>query len=508
MSGTFVSADSGGGNVADIATAPDPVTWPSGGSAPQPNDIALIAWIMQNTVTPVTTGWTVPTGGSNDLSSGAGRTRIMWKVCTGSESGTISLTNTGPTANRQSAGLVILRGYDTTNPIDQIQFRAETVAGTTHANPSVTLGVADAGVVTVVAERSTTGTSGWTPPSSPFNNERADSDGAATGSGGTIVAVADDGLATSRSSGTVVTPGVWTSTNGFSTANVGTYTISLKPGVTAKSLSDAGSSTEILTVTVAAPVGDAAAGTETITVTVSVAVTETGSAGETLAVTAAIPVADAGTAAESIVASVQASVSDAGSAADTLSVAAPVTVTDGGAAAETLTVTVVATLADAAAAAMALTANASVPLTDAGSASETLDLGSPISIIDVGQAAEAVAVTATASAGDAGAGTAILAVTAAAAMVDAGSAAESIAVDRTAGVTDTGTAAETITVVAVVDLHDTASATDSVTGGSPPAALPDLDGALTVVGRLNMTVQPAGALNGDAGPVGRINGNL
>src|ERR1044072_5048389 len=136
--GTFVGADSGGGNVADITSAPDPVTWPTGPNAPQAGDIALVGWIMQNTVTPTTTGWTV--AGSNDLSSGAGRMRVLWRACTGTESGNVSLTNSGATVNRQCADLIVVRGYDTTNPIDQIQFRPETVSGTTHANPSVTLG--------------------------------------------------------------------------------------------------------------------------------------------------------------------------------------------------------------------------------------------------------------------------------------------------------------------------------------------------------------------------------
>lgn len=224
---SFVGGDFGGGNIADIASATDPVTWPTGGNAPQSGDIAVIAWAMQNTVTPTTTGWTVPTNGSADSTSGALRMRVMWRVCTGSESGTITLTNSGSVINRQCAVLAIWRGVDNTTPIDQIQFLAETTAGTTHACPSVTLGVANAAVVAVVGERVSSGTNAWTPPSG--YTEREDSDGVATGSGGTSCAIADDGLATSRSSGTVVTPGAWTSGNSISTANVVTFTLSLKP---------------------------------------------------------------------------------------------------------------------------------------------------------------------------------------------------------------------------------------------------------------------------------------
>src|SRR4051812_26339641 len=113
---SFVGADSGGGNVATITD----LVWP----AVQANDVAVIAWIMQNTVTPtIPSGWTVPTGGSADTTTGSGRMRIMWHACTGSETGAISLTNGTATANRQSAVLLVYRGVDTTTPIDQLVSR-------------------------------------------------------------------------------------------------------------------------------------------------------------------------------------------------------------------------------------------------------------------------------------------------------------------------------------------------------------------------------------------------
>jgi hypothetical protein len=229
---SLVAADAGGGNVANINTAADPVTWPTVAA----KDIALVLWIMQNTVTPtIPAGWTVPGSGSFDGTSGASRYRLMWHLCDGTESGALSLTNTGPTANRQSATLVVYRGLDNTNPIDVLASPLqEAVSGTTHQPPAVTIGVANAPVATAIGERSTTGTNGWTPPSSPFGNERADSTTAATGSGGTIVAWADDGLAVTRSAGATVTPGVWTSGNAFATANVVTWTLSLNPAATGK----------------------------------------------------------------------------------------------------------------------------------------------------------------------------------------------------------------------------------------------------------------------------------
>ena len=238
---SFVGADSGGGNVANINTAANPVTWPAG---IQSGDTAIVLWIMQNTVTPtIPSGFTVPTGGAFDGSTGSARYRFMWRTCDGSESGNLSLTNStaGGTANRQSAVLIVYRGLNAANPIDGTpQTRDETSSGTTHASPSVTTGVANAVVWVGVGERATTGTNAWTPPSSPFNNERADSDGAATGSGGTIVAGGDDGLAVSRASGTVVTPGSWTSGNAFASANVVTWTVSLKPGAQSAAANTAG----------------------------------------------------------------------------------------------------------------------------------------------------------------------------------------------------------------------------------------------------------------------------
>lgn len=225
---TFVGSDVGGGNVGTITD----LVWPT----VQNDDVALVLWEMVNTVTPtIPSGWTVPTGGSVDSTTGSGRYRFMWHACDGTESGALNLTNSGAVVNRQSAALVVYRGLDASNPIDQLASRLENTAGTTHASPSVTTGVTDAVVWVGCGERSTTGTNGWTPPSSPFNNERADSTTAATGSGGTVVACADDGLGVSRSSGTTVTPGVWTSTNGFSTANVVTWTVSLAPLVVATS---------------------------------------------------------------------------------------------------------------------------------------------------------------------------------------------------------------------------------------------------------------------------------
>ena len=83
-------------------------------------------------------------------------------------------------------------------------------------------------IVNVVAERGTTGTNDYTPPTG-FDQNHADTTTSAVGTGGTIVAVASEDLTTTRSASSAANPGVWTSANGFSTANAVVWTIGLKP---------------------------------------------------------------------------------------------------------------------------------------------------------------------------------------------------------------------------------------------------------------------------------------
>lgn len=219
----FVAGDDGGGNVANINTSATKLTWPGGFVA---GDIALILWVMQNTATPtIPSGWNVDT--SVDGTNGASRIRFMWHLCDGTESGDLSLTNSGALVNRQSAGLAIYRGVDPDSPFDATTTIAQGTAGTTHANPAIVTGSPDSRVGCGIIERSTTGTNAWTPPTG--YSERADSTTDATGSGGTIVAMADDGLAVARKTGTSVTPPVWTSGNAFSTANTVSISFSLRP---------------------------------------------------------------------------------------------------------------------------------------------------------------------------------------------------------------------------------------------------------------------------------------
>jgi hypothetical protein len=212
---SFVNSAVAGANLATIAP-----TWPS----VLAGDTALLTWALQSTMTPTDPGAFV-LDQTDNATTGAMTSRVYHRNCDGSETGSFNLTASG--ANRMSAALAVYRGCHLTSPIDTISVRNEGTSGTTHACPSVTTGFADCVVVTVISERSTTGTNGWTPPSG--YTERADTTTLATGSGGTVTAIADDGLASGRSAGTVVTPPVWTSTNAFATANVVIWTISLRP---------------------------------------------------------------------------------------------------------------------------------------------------------------------------------------------------------------------------------------------------------------------------------------
>lgn len=211
----FVGADAGGGNVSSITD----LTWP----AVAAGDVALLFWLMINTAAP-----TNPTGFALDQSvddTASTRMRFQHKVCDGTESGALTLTS--DTINRTSAVLAVYRGCHATSPIDTWAVRDEGSSATAHACPAVATGFGGCAIVSAAGERSGTGTNDWTPPA--LYSERADSTSLAVGAGGTIVAVADDGLATLRPAGTLVTPPDWTSGNGVSSANVFTWTVSLRP---------------------------------------------------------------------------------------------------------------------------------------------------------------------------------------------------------------------------------------------------------------------------------------
>jgi hypothetical protein len=216
--GSLVGADAGGVNGTTISD----LVWPGGLAA---GDVAVLFWTMINTST-ATNPDSFTLNQQFDGSSGAIRMRFQHKILTGSEADALTLT--GSVSNKQSAVLAVYRGAHPTSPVDTWAVRDETVAGATHACPQVTTGYAGCAILTAVGERSSSGTSDWTAPSG--YTERADSQLLSGGLAGmTICALADDGLATVRPAGTNVTPPAWTSGNAFSTANVLTWTVSVRP---------------------------------------------------------------------------------------------------------------------------------------------------------------------------------------------------------------------------------------------------------------------------------------
>lgn len=209
------TAGTAGANAASITP-----TWPTGVAA---NDVAYVFWTFQTTVTP-----TVPTGftqiATTDNTAGSTRTYIYRKVCAGTETGTLTLTVSG--ANRQSGCLCVYRGVDPTTPEDvAVAVNAvHTGETTTHPNPAVTTAAANSVIACSVHERATSIDASWTAPSG--YTKRADTLALATGTGGTITAVAD--LFTPQSAGATVTPGVWTGSSATGTPNIITYTIALR----------------------------------------------------------------------------------------------------------------------------------------------------------------------------------------------------------------------------------------------------------------------------------------
>lgn len=212
MVATFVGSDTDGAN----STTLTGLVWPT----VQAGDFALIVWSFQTTsVASAVTGFTL----IDQFDGSPLRMRVLGRVCTGSESGSITLTV--DVGNRMSACLVIWRGLHATLPADAWSWRDETVSQSSHPCPAVTPNYSGGVVLSAVGERVAPGTSNWT----TAYTERADTLTLAAGAGGTITAVADDGLAGTPTAGNPVTPSNWVSADPISSVNVITFSMSLRP---------------------------------------------------------------------------------------------------------------------------------------------------------------------------------------------------------------------------------------------------------------------------------------
>lgn len=226
--GTFVGTSANGGNVTALTTANSAaITWPT----VQAGDLAIIAWTFQNTATP-----TDPTSQTftlyDQVDDGSCRSRLLYRVCTGSESGTIAgWSNSIP--NRQTAVLFVVRGY--------VSFVAtsatEPGTSTTHDCPAIGTGNGAAtgdSVIVIGTDRSGLTTTA-TPPSGWA--KRTTSEFGLAASGGTYTGVADDGLTGQTMP---VDPGSWTMQSGSTSV---TRTLALRPTPVPLGLTASGSVT-------------------------------------------------------------------------------------------------------------------------------------------------------------------------------------------------------------------------------------------------------------------------
>ena len=222
--GTFVHNDSNGGNVTSITG----VTWGTAGAAAQNGDLAIIPWVFLNTETPTdptSETWTLVldnVAGATDC-----RGRILYRICDGTESGDITGWSTTGAGNRQAAVLYVVRGYDF---ISGFSVFDETTNSTSHDCPTLTTAdgfggntPANGDTILVFAFDRAGSTAAIAPPSGWTT--RSVSVFAATGTGGTVVGMADDSLTDAATF--PVNPATWT---GFvSSDDAFTVTMSLRP---------------------------------------------------------------------------------------------------------------------------------------------------------------------------------------------------------------------------------------------------------------------------------------
>lgn len=190
--GSFVGASNAGGNVQALTSANSaPLAWPAGLLA---NDLAILPW----TFGPAGTTPTDPTSQvftlQGTLADGNCISRLLVRQCTGSESGNISGWQCSA-INRQTAVLFVVRGFSLVSAAVAL---AEAGTSTSHDCPAVGTGDGAAnGDSIVVIGTDRAGSTGPTSAPAGFS-KRTGSEAVASGSGGTLTVVADDGLVTAQ----------------------------------------------------------------------------------------------------------------------------------------------------------------------------------------------------------------------------------------------------------------------------------------------------------------------
>lgn len=214
--GSFVGTSANGGNVTALTTANSAaITWPT----VQAGDLAILAWTMQNTATP-----TDPTSQAftlvGTLDDGSCRSRVLKRICNGTESGTITGWSNS-IQNRQTAVLFVVRGY---SDIAGITSAAEPGTTTAHDCPAIGTGngAATGDTIIVIGTDRSGATTTATPPAGFA--KRTTSEFGLAAAGGTYTGVADDGLVTAQTM--PFDPAAWTMASGSAAV---TWTLALRP---------------------------------------------------------------------------------------------------------------------------------------------------------------------------------------------------------------------------------------------------------------------------------------
>lgn len=210
------------GGTGGLSSAAFNVAWPT----VAPGDLALFHWVFA-TATPASTLPGFLTQGGVNHVAGGGRQEVWAHPCDGSETGSLTATCTG--ANRHCGILSIIRAQDLVTPINALSTFAQSGVSPNYDCPSATATVPDTVALVSVAERSgTNAATSFTPPAGFSEPAPPNGEVFSAGSGGTGIAVANDGFTPGRPTG-VVNPANYSSDNATGTQAASTITVLIAP---------------------------------------------------------------------------------------------------------------------------------------------------------------------------------------------------------------------------------------------------------------------------------------
>lgn len=186
------------------------VAWPAGIQA---GDYAILNWALSSGQTSSSDGGLTLLNQADD--SGL-RSRVLTKVCTGTETGSITLTTT-PGGARMCATLAIYRGY---TGVLVSASTTDATTSTSHTAPALTY----SGLATLISLTSERITSGSTTATAPTGWTKEVEFGT-SGTGGTFCAIGDNAVATP-----IAQPGAWGSwTHNVAAADSVVWSLALTP---------------------------------------------------------------------------------------------------------------------------------------------------------------------------------------------------------------------------------------------------------------------------------------